>query len=889
MLKAVDLRCEYRTNPVGVCTARPRFSWRLDCDKKNVLQTAYSIEASGDGDFSAPLWQSGKISSARSILVPWKGSPLASSSRYYWRVKIFDNHGEESPWSETASFETSLLSPEDWKTGTGGAVFISGEDENAGQSSAGVLLRKEFNLSKEVASAVLYAAARGIYTAFCNGSRAGDEVLSPGFTEYASRILFSAYDVGDLLVKGENALGFLVGPGWYKGDLASWLGKRNVFGARTAVIAQLRIKYADGTAETIVTDDSWTFAASPVIYSEIYHGETYDARLEQPGWDRGGFNGSGWNPVYTESADTGMLKPHDGLPVKEKEFFKPLSLVKTPRGETVLDFGQNISGWVRFTVRGKAGDRVKIRHAEILDAEGNFYTENLRSARQTVEYILKGGPAETYSPYCTFQGFRYIAVDEYPGEINREDFTAAAIYSDMRPSGRFECSYPRLNQFISNVRWSMKDNFVDIPTDCPQRDERLGWTGDAQIFARSACFLMETAPFFRKWLRDLAASQLSDGQVPHVVPDVLKDISKKDGKIHQDAGATAWADAAVVIPWTMYLYYGDRDILEEQYPSMKKWVEYVRGVAENGLLFNTGFHFGDWVALDAKEGSYFGATPNDLTATAWYAYSAEILSKAAGVLGLADDAKTYGKLREDIGEAYRKEFFTPNGRLAARTQTAHILSLFFGLTPEEYRSRTLETLVSLIAENGNHLTTGFVGTPFVCRVLADNGRLDLAYELLLKEDFPSWLYQVTKGATTIWEHWDGLKPDGTMWSPDMNSFNHYAYGAVADWVFSAVGGLDTDPEKPAFARSVIRPLPGGAISWAETSLETGYGPVSVRWEITGGNITVSVKVPHNSSALLVLPGTEGGTIGGKVFTKTKGGAETELGSGTYAFTYPYRP
>jgi alpha-L-rhamnosidase len=371
-----------------------------------------------------------------------------------------------------------------------------------------------------------------------------------------------------------------------------------------------------------------------------------------------------------------------------------------------------------------------------------------------------------------------------------------------------------------------------------------------------------------------------------VGPDLLNARGENDKRVAGNAGACAWADAAVIIPWMIYAYFGDKTILEDQYPSMQKWVEYIRGVAQDGLLFNTGFHFGDWVALDAKEGSYLGATPNDLSATAYYAYSTELLAKSARILGKEDDAQKYEKLRKDIGEAYVREFFTPNGRLAARTQTAHILSLYFGLTPEAYRKRAIDTLVDLIAEQKNHLTTGFLGTSYICRVLADNGHLDLAYELLLKEDFPSWLYQITKGATTIWEHWDGLKPDGTMWSPDMNSFNHYAYGAVCDWVFSAVGGLDTDQERPGFARSILRPRPGKGISWAETKYESAYGLLSVRWETGGGNIRVSVTVPHNTTSLLTLPGAEPGIINGVNFVKAEGGASAELGSGAYSFSYP---
>ncbi|MDR2746224.1 MAG: glycoside hydrolase family 78 protein [Treponema sp.] len=879
MLSLYDLRIEYRVNPVGIFTKNPRFSWKIAADKQNSFQKAWAVELARDRDFKILLWQSGFRESGESRLVPYGGEALASSTDYYWRVKIRDGTGEESPWSGIASFSTTMFSNDEWK-----AVFISGEGEDAGDSSAATLFRKEFTVGKELKSARLYASAKGIYEAFCNGRRVGDEVLSPGFTEYRSRLLFQTYDVSGHIVTGSNALGFLAGPGWYKGDLASWLGKRNLYGSRTAVIAQLRLEYADGSVEIIPTGEDWTCAPAPLRFSELYHGEIYDARLEEPGWDRGGFSSAAWKPVFVESGDTGILKPRDGLPVKEQEFLKPVKFFVTPRGERVIDFGQNISGWVRFKARGRAGDRVKIRHAEILDSSGNFYTENLRKARQTVEYILRGDGVESYHPHCSFQGFRYIAVDEYPGEIDIGNFEAAAIYSDMRGAGEFSCSNPLVNQFISNVRWSLKDNFVDIPSDCPQRDERLGWTGDANIFSRAAAFLMETAPFFRKWLRDMAASQLPDGRIPHVVPDVLNDIGERDANIKNNAGACAWADAVAGIPWTLYMYFNDTAILEELYPAMKKWVEYIRSVSRDGLLFDTGFHFGDWIALDAREGSYFGATPNDLSATVYYAYSAEILAKSAAILGRKDDAELYRKLREDIGAAFKKEFFTPNGRLAARTQTACILALNFGLTPPEYKKRCLDTLTALLAENGNHLTTGFLGSPYALKVLSENGRLDLAYELLLKEDFPSWLYQVSRGATTIWEHWDGLKPDGTMWSPDMNSFNHYAYGAVSDWVFSVVGGIDTDPEWPGFARSILKPRPGPGINWAETSYESAYGAIRLRWEIRGGNMNISVEIPPNTGAKLFFPGAGPGAAAGLSFAPD---GSAVLGSGRYEYSYPW--
>ena len=882
MLNVVDPRVEYINNPINISAAQPRFSWKIHTDKTNLLQTVYIIEVAADADFISILWNSGAVNSEESHLVSYDGPKLVSSSRYFWRVKIKDNQGEESPWSETAFFETTILDNSEWQ-----AVFISGEDVDAGESSAAHLFRNEFIVSGKIKSARLYASGKGIYIAYLNGKKAGNEYLSTGWTEYKHRLLFQSYDVTSLISNGTNVIGMAVGPGWYKGDLAGWLAKRNVYGSQTAVIAQLRLEYDDGKLDIISTNSTWKSSNAPVTYSELYNGETYDARLEQHGWNRAGFNESSWKPVIIESKDISILKPHDGVPVKEHEVFKPVSIFKTPEGDTVIDFGQNISGWVCFKVKGNAGDHVKLRHAETLDARGNFYTLNLRKAKQAIEYYLSGKGEETYSPYFTFQGFRYIAVDTWPGEISIDNFEARAIYSDIRSAGKFNCSHPLLNQFFSNVLWSMKGNFVDIPTDCPQRDERLGWTGDAHVFLYAANYLMETAPFFKKWLRDLAVSQLPDGQVPHVVPDVLFNISTKDKLITGDAGASGWADGAVGIPWFLYIFYGDRNILEEQYPSMKKWVDYIHKVAQDGTLFNVGFHFGDWVAIDAKEGSHFGATPNDLIATAFYAYSANLLAKTAAVLEKKEDAEKYTELYREIRKAFRNEFFTPNGRLVARTQTAHILSLAFDLTPCEYRMRTINTLVEIIAEHDNHLTTGFLGTPYICQVLTDNGYVDLAYELLLKEDYPSWLYQITKGATTVWEHWDGLKPDGTMWNPSMNSFNHYAYGAVCDWVFRSVGGLDTDHERVAFKRAIMRPLiASDAISWAETSYESVYGQFYIRWEKKEKEIQVNVSVPPNTTAILTLPLARAGLINGINFIESSGGAVSELGSGLYTFIYP---
>jgi alpha-L-rhamnosidase len=544
---------------------------------------------------------------------------------------------------------------------------------------------------------------------------------------------------------------------------------------------------------------------------------------------------------------------------------------------------------VRFNVCGKPGDTVVLRHAEVLDAAGNFYAENLRSAKARIEYILKGGAPESFEPHFTFQGFRYAMIEEYPGEPSVDDFQAVVIHSDLEPAGSFSCSNELVNRLHRNILWSLRGNFVDIPTDCPQRDERLGWTGDAQVFIRTALSLVHAAPFYRKWLRDLKADQVEGGGVPLVVPDVLSDALHDDPIIKQPHSSTGWGDAAVICPWTLYERCGDIRILAEQYDSMRGWVEYVRAHAQDGVLWNTGFHFGDWVALDAKEGSYFGATPNDLTATAFYAYSTELLARASAVIGRKKEAAEYARLHRKIVHAFQDEFFTESGGLTARTQTAHVLALAFGLAPVKHRGRTVETLVRLIEENGGHLTTGFLGTPYLCRVLGENGRLDAAYSLLTRKDYPSWLYPLTRDATTIWEHWDGIKPDGSMWSPSMNSFNHYAYGAIGDWLYSTVAGIDIEEDSSGRRRLLVKPRPGGGITNAKADWMTEFGKASVSWVQENGRMSVEITIPRNTTARVVLPGAEPSTLGGaKVrFKKCEGGVEALLGSGKHAFEHAF--
>lgn len=864
MTTLIDLTCEYEREPSALGIDVPRFGWAFGTDRTALAQSAYRIQVCGKGDFAEPLWDSGRREGDESSWAEYDGPPLQALASYAWRAKawvVHDGGAEETPWSEAARFETARLGLP-WT-----APFIAPPD--GWEDGRPAYLRREFVLAGTAESARLYVTALGLYEVYLNGVRVGQDLLRPGWTSYGKRLAYQTYDAGGLLAPGKNVLAAVVADGWYAGDL-TWLNARKLYGPAPALSAELVVR-GKGACR-VTTDARWKAGRGPLRYAQLYHGETYDARLEAEGWDRPGFDDGAWETVRTVPFDASVVVPQDGPPVVRRELLPALKLHTTPKGERVLDFGQNLSGWVRFSVSGPAGSRVVLKHAEILDKDGNFYAENMRSARNTVEYTLKGGGTEFFEPRFSFQGFRYVQVVEHPGEAKPGDFAAQVIHSDMGETLEFECSAPLLNQLHHNILWGWKGNAVDVPTDCPQRDERLGWTGDAQVFIGTAAYLMGVGPFFRKWLRDLASDQRSDGGVPYVIPDILSPLAHLEKNLKDSHSSTGWGDAAVVCPWTIYERYGDRRLLAEQYPSMVAWVEHIRRRAQGGVLWNEGFHFADWVALDAKEGSYFGATPNDLVATAYYAYSAELLSRAAAVLGRQADAAAYGELHGRIADAFRREFFTPAGRLAARTQTGHILALVLGLVPQEHRGRCVADLCALIAENGGHLTTGFLGTPWLLRALSENGRLEDAYALLLKEDYPSWLFQVKMGATTVWEHWDGMKADGSLWSRDMNSFNHYAYGAVGEWMYRTIGGLETDGEAALRGRpwqtTRYAPRPGGGISSCRAAYRSAYGRHELAWEAADGVFSMTCAVPPNTRGVAVLPD----------------GSRREVGSGTHRFS-----
>ncbi len=834
----------YMEGPVGI-TGAVQFGWVLESEKANARQEWYEIRISESDDFRETIYESGQVRSDMSAHVEvdcaWK-----DIRRYFVQVRAGIS-GETTEWAET-SFVSGYQDISRWS-----GRFITAESKDDADKSAGTLLRREFRVEGKVKAAYLTASAHGLYRAFLNGEKIGEDEFAPGWTSYDNRLLYQTYDITDQIREGVNAIGVELGAGWYKGEM-SFNHVRNLYGKQTAFGGQMIIDLEDGERQIIATDETWKGSDGPILFSEIYDGEIYDARLEQDGWAEPGFDDSSWRGVSCVERDVNTLVPQEGCTVQKITRIDPVSLFHTPEGDLVVDFGQNMTGWCYTTMRDTTeGDRLELNFFETLDAAGNVYTANLRKAKETLVYTCRGKEQEICHPHFTFQGFRYAKIAAFPGTPELEDFTAYALHSSMEPTGDFSCSNPLLNQLQHNILWGMKGNFLDIPTDCPQRDERLGWSGDAQIFCRTATFLMNTYPFLKKWLQDVAADQAPDGGVAHVVPDILTGYSEDDW-LNKDGtyGASAWGDVAVINPWTMYLAFGDKKILEQQYDSMKKWIDFMTANSTEGCMFNFGLQYGDWVALDAEEGSYFGATPTAYTCAAFYCHSTELFAKTAEILGETEDAERYRELCEKLKESFQEHFFGEDGRLAVQTQTAHIVALYFDLVPEKYRKITVEGLKKLLDKEDGHLVTGFIGTPYFTHALSQNGCLDEAYELLLKEDFPSWLYQVKMGATTVWEHWDGMKPDGTMWSPDMNSFNHYAYGSVGDWLYRVIGGLEIDEEDPGYHHFFIQPQAGGGLSWVNLSYESIYGRIEIHWEREEDRITLDISVPVNSSATVCL-------------------------------------
>ncbi|WP_319589818.1 glycoside hydrolase family 78 protein [uncultured Draconibacterium sp.] len=874
-----NLVCEYHTNPVGIDVLQPRLSWQLISDAQDVKQTAYEIRvAATASDLSKKakqIWNSGKVESDQSVNVEYGGPSPESMQRVYWQVRVWDNTGNASKWSEAAYWEMGILESELWK-----ASWITLPNEPKSEDSKPAqYYRNEFSTSKNIKSARAYVTSHGLYQLFLNGDKVGDQLFTPGWTSYNKRLQYQTYDVTEMLQK-ENAVGVVLGDGWYRGNIG-WVSANGYYGNELALLFQLKIHYADGSSEWIVSDKNWKVNNGPIRKSDIYNGETYDARMELTGWTSTGYNVDGWKTAEEVDAPKDFLIAPQGVPVKAVEELKPIEFITTPKGEKVIDMGQNMVGWIRIKMKGKARQKVQLKFAEVLDKEGNFYTANLRAAECTDTYIFGEDGEAVYEPKFTFHGFRYLQLIGFDEVPSMEDITGVVIYSDMEPTGTFACNNEMINQLQHNIQWGQKGNFLDVPTDCPQRDERLGWTGDAQVFSMTAGYNFNVAPFYTKWMKDVEADQLENGVIPHVIPDVL----------NGQGGATGWADVVAVIPWSVYKIYGDTRILEESYPAITKWVGYMNERAGDDYLWTGDNHYGDWLAYATTSSDYPGATTEkDLLATAYFYYTTTLTAKIAKILGKPQDAEKYKQLAANIKTAFNDEFVTPNGRLVSHTQTAYVIALTFGILPDSMVDAAADYLAKDV-EKFKHLTTGFLGTPILCPTLSAIGRDDLAYMLLNRKDYPSWLYPVTQGATTIWERWDGQKPDGSFQDVGMNSFNHYAYGAIGEWLYNHVAGIQVDENNPGYKKFILAPNPGGGLITVNAEFDSMYGKIVSDWKINDGQMTYQVEVPANTSAEVVLPNAKVADIimgdDLKSSAKQSGNDVTvSVGSGIYTFSYP---
>jgi alpha-L-rhamnosidase len=884
-----NLTCEYRINPLGIDVPQPRLSWQLESDQRGTRQIAYRIlVATSENALSGNtvLWDSGKVSSDQSIHVSYNGPGLVSGQRVYWKVFVWDGAGREAE-STSAWWEMGLLERTNWQAQWIGAPFSGGPRT----SSPAPYLRKEFKITRQVISARLYATALGLYECYINGMRVGDALLTPGWTDYNKHVQYQVYDVTDLIQPGANACGAILGDGWSVGHIA-WVGRQR-YTDRPQLLAQIGLTYSDGSQEIIASDKSWKITQSPILESDMLMGESYDARRELKDWCNPGYDDSSWWSAEVFAEHGAALVATNGPTVKRQEELQPVKIHEIPdfvNQRWIFDLGQNMVGWIRLRVCGEKGTTVSIRYAEVLNPDGTLYTANLRTARNTDYYTLKGGEEETWEPHFLFHGFRYVELLGFPGIPTEETITGIVIHSDLPPTGTFECSDPLINQLQHNIVWGQKGNFVDVPTDCPQRDERLGWTGDAQVFIRTAAFNMNVASFFTKWTRDLEDAQFPDGAYPAVAPNPSA-WSIGDG-------GPAWADAGVICPWTIYQCYGDARLLEARYASMQRFIEFLSQTSRNGLRCYaeyTGWHgFGDWLALDGSDGRE-GGTSKELIGTAFFAYSSHLLVRIANILGNGEDADRYDKLSKQAREAFVKHFVLPDGTLKGGTQTSYVLALQFDLLPQDFRSIAVAELVRNIEQRDNHLSTGFVGTPYLNRVLSDMGNLDTAYALLKQTTWPSWLYSVTQGATTIWERWDGWTHDKGFQDQGMNSFNHYAYGAVGAWMYAVIGGIDLDSEQPGYKHIIMRPRPGGGLAYAKAGLLSMYGLIRSEWTLQNGVFDWHITVPSNTTATIYVPAkdishvTENGqpveTAQGVTFLRMENEyVAFTVNSGSYAFS-----
>ncbi|MBI3851169.1 MAG: glycoside hydrolase family 78 protein [Verrucomicrobia bacterium] len=911
-LKVAGLRCEYLVNPLGVDSTQPRLSWTLASKARGQVQTAYQILVASSPEAlrksQGDRWDSGQVKSDQTIQIVYAGKPLRSGARVFWKVRVWEQDGQASAWSAPAFWQMGLLAAKDWQARwIGDRAELppvippkTPKDAERYDAQPATMLRKRFDVSAKVRRATLHASALGAYEIHLNGRRVGDHILAPEWTDYHTRVQYQSYDVTALLRSGDNVIGALLGDGWYAGRLgmsdALFKKLRGVYGRKPYLLAQLEIELANGQNMTVASDGSWVSTKQgPLRSSDILDGEVYDARREMPGWDAPGFDAQAWQPVEVLAEVKAGLVAQPNEPIRVVEELKPVALSEPKPGVFVFDMGQNMVGWCRLKLSGAPGTTVILRHAEMTNADGTIYTANLRGAPQVDRYTLRGGGTEMFEPHFTYHGFRFVEVTGLVQKPKLAELTGRVFCSSSPEVGQFTCSNPMLNRLWQNIRWTQRANLMSVPTDCPQRDERLGWMGDIQAFAQMACYGMDMAAFFKKWIPDVRDAQADDGRYADFSPHPF------DRNQHF-TGVPAWGDAGVIVPWRAWLNYADQRLIEEHLDSMKRWIDYVHS-QNPGLIWRKGRgnDYNDWLNADTLKlpgwPAKGGEVPKDVFATMYFAHSAELVSKMAKAISRHEDARRYGKLFDEIKAAFNQEFVQADGRLPGDTQAGYALALHFNLLPDDLHPKAVAHLREAIRKYNGHLSTGFLSTRCLMLELTRSGYNDEAWQLITNRTFPSWGYMIENGATTMWERWDGYVQGRGFQDPGMNSFNHWAFGSVGEWMFQSIVGIQPDETRPGWKHFVIRPRPGGGVTWANGRYDSIRGPITSAWKIEKDKLALTVTIPVNTSATVYVPaaGVDEVTESGKPATSTPGvkflrvddgDAVFEVGSGRYQFAAP---
>ncbi len=885
-----NMRCEYLVNPLGIDAPKPRMSWIMEPvgGTRGEKQTAYRIIVASslenlNKDYG-DLWDSKKNLSENSNQIEYAGKALTSGMQCFWKVRIWDAQGKIQPWSEPAMWSMGLLKESDWK-----AKWIGVEENSPGDYAKPRYLRREFLSSKKIKRAMAYVTALGLYEMYINGERVGDHLLAPEWTNYHNRIQYQCYDVSNLLSKGDNVVATVLGNGWYCGGWQFWSSKlQPIYGKEPFLLAQFEIEYEDGSKQTVVSDESWQgMCDGPLQFTGIYEGVTYDARKDMAGWDKPDFAPDGWYAVKIAGDDVkkGKLVAQRNEPVRKTMEIKAVQVSEPKPGIYVFDLGQNMVGWCKLKIKGDTGDRIMLLHAEMLNPDGSAYIANLHAGhlstgdRQVDRYICNGSGEEMFEPAFTYHGFRYVEVYGLKEKPEPEDLTGIVFHSDFPKTGTFECSNPDINRLVSNIQWSQRGNFMSIPTDCPQRDERCGYTGDANFFMGAAVYNFDISGFFNKWLVDVCQdSQLPGGWYGDHAPLYFSGANGPN---------VGWLDAGIFCPYTIYRTYGDKRVIEEHYSSMKRCMEWEIESANNGI--RTQGNNGDWLNLG-------GGASSEVVGTAHYVYSLKLMTEMASVIGRKKDAERYGRLAREMADNFVKVLMESDGSIKNSSQTGYALAFTMGLLPDDMKEKAAVKFREEVARFDNHLATGFIGTPRLLPALHLAGSNDLAYTLLLQEDFPSWLFQVKNGATSIWERWDGWRPDKGFQDSGMNSFNHYSFGAVGEYLFRMIGGISE--AEPGYRKICIKPIVDVRIEWANTSYESIYGVIETKWKIDGEYLHLNVTIPANTMATVYIPSgdpasvTESGqnasvASGVKFLRQEDGYLVYTIQSGNYDFCSPF--